>query len=49
MVNQIKPNLTGMVPWWFPFKIMSDSPALHSRGLLLLKIENLQLSIAALV
>jgi hypothetical protein len=28
-----------MVPGWFPFKIVSDSPALHSRWLLLLKIE----------
>jgi hypothetical protein len=34
-LNQIKPNLAGMVP----FKILSDSPALHSRRLLLLKIE----------
>jgi hypothetical protein len=38
-LNQIKPNLAGMVPGWFPFKIVSDSPALHSRWLLLLKIE----------
>ena len=36
---QIKPNLAGMVPGWVPFKIVSDSPALHSRWLLLLKIE----------
>jgi hypothetical protein len=28
-----------MVPGWAPFKIVSDSPALHSRWLLLLKIE----------
>ena len=28
-----------MVPGWVPFKIVSDSPALHSRWLLLLKIE----------
>jgi hypothetical protein len=34
-LNQIKPNLAGMVP----FKIVSDSPALQSRWLLLLKIE----------
>jgi hypothetical protein len=34
-LNQIKPNLAGMVP----FKIVSDSPTLHSRWLLLLKIE----------
>jgi hypothetical protein len=38
-LNQIKPNLAGMVPGWFPFKNVSDSPALHSRWLLLLKIE----------
>jgi hypothetical protein len=30
-LNQIKPNLAGMVPWWVPFKIVSNSPALHSR------------------
>ena len=28
-----------MVPGWVPFKIVSNSPALHSRWLLLLKIE----------
>jgi hypothetical protein len=28
-----------MDPGWFPFKIVSDSPALHSRWPLLLKIE----------
>ena len=28
-----------MVPVWVPFKIVSDSPALHSRWPLLLKIE----------
>jgi hypothetical protein len=33
-LNQIKPNLAG----WDPFKIVSDSPALHL-WLLLLKIE----------
>jgi hypothetical protein len=38
-LNQIKPNLAGMVPGWVPFKIVSDSPALHSRWLLLLNIE----------
>jgi hypothetical protein len=38
-LNQIKPNLAGMVPGWVPFKIVSDSSALHSRWLLLLKIE----------
>ena len=38
-LNQIKPNLAGMVSGWVPFKIESDSPALHSRWLMLLKIE----------
>jgi hypothetical protein len=38
-LNQIKPNLAGMVPGWVPFKFVSDSPALHSRWLLLLKIK----------
>jgi hypothetical protein len=38
-LNQIKPNLAGMVPGWVPFKIVSNSPTLHSRWLLLLKIE----------
>ena len=38
-VNQIKPNLAGMVPGWVPFKIVSDSSTLHSIWLLLLKIE----------
>jgi hypothetical protein len=38
-LNQIKPNLAGMVPGWISFKIESDSPTLHSRWLLLLKIE----------
>jgi hypothetical protein len=38
-LNQITPNLAGMVLGWIPFKIVSDSPALHSRWLLLLKIE----------
>ena len=37
--NQIKPNLAVMVLGWVPFKIVADSPALHSRWLLLLKIE----------
>jgi hypothetical protein len=36
---QIKPSLAWMVPGWVPFKIVSDSPSLHSRWLLLLKIE----------
>jgi hypothetical protein len=38
-LNQIKPTLAGMVLGWVPFKFVSDSPALHSRWLLLLKIE----------
>jgi hypothetical protein len=38
-LNQIKPNLAGMVAGWVPFKIVSDSPTLHSRWPLLLKIE----------
>jgi hypothetical protein len=38
-LNQIKPNLAVMVLGWVPFKIVSDSPAFHSRWLLLLKIE----------
>jgi hypothetical protein len=32
-------DIGWMVPGWFPFKIVSDSPALHSRWPLLLKIE----------
>jgi hypothetical protein len=32
-------DLTGMVPGWVRFKIVSNSPALHSRWPLLLKIE----------
>jgi hypothetical protein len=39
LLNQIKPNLAEMVPGWVPFKIVSNSPALHSRWSLLLKIE----------
>ena len=38
-LNQTKPNLTGMVIGWVPFKIVSDRPTLHSKWLLLLKIE----------
>ena len=48
-LNQIKPNLVGMVPGWVPFKFVSNSPTLHSRWLLLLKIEISSISIAALV
>ena len=36
-LNQITPNLAGMVLGWVPFKIVSDSPALHST------IDNLRL------
>jgi hypothetical protein len=36
---KLKSNLAGMVLWWVPFKSVSDSPALHLRWLLLLKIE----------
>ena len=39
LLNQIKPNLAGMVPRWVPFKIMSDNPTHHSKWLLLLKID----------
>jgi hypothetical protein len=39
VLNQIKENLAGMVFGWSPFNIVSDSPALHSKWLLLLKIE----------
>jgi hypothetical protein len=38
-LNQIIPILAGMVPGWVPLKVVSDSPALHSRWLLLLKIK----------
>jgi hypothetical protein len=33
-LNQIKPNLAGMVFGWSLFKIVSDGPTLHSRWLL---------------
>jgi hypothetical protein len=36
-LNQITLNLAGMVLGWVPFKIVPNSPALHSRWLLLLK------------
>jgi hypothetical protein len=39
LLNRIKPNLAGMLLGWSLFKIMSDSPALHLRWLLLLKIK----------
>jgi hypothetical protein len=38
-LNKIKPNLAGMVPGSVPFKMMSNSHALHQRWLPLLKIE----------
>jgi hypothetical protein len=38
-LNQIKANLVGMVLGWSPFNIVSNSPALHSKWLMLLKIE----------
>ena len=38
-LNQIKPNLTGMVLWWVPFKIVSVSTVLYPRWPPLLKIE----------
>jgi hypothetical protein len=38
-LNQIKPNLAGMVPGSVPFKIISDSHALYPRWPPLLKIE----------
>ena len=44
-LNQIKPNLAGMGFMRPTFKIMSDSPTLHSKWLLLIKIDILQLSI----
>ena len=37
--NQIKPNLAGMVLEWSPFKIVTDSPSIHLRQWLLLKLE----------
>ncbi len=38
-LNQIKPNLAGMVPGWVPFKIVSVSTVLYPRWPPLLKIE----------
>ena len=38
-LNQIKPNLAEMVPWWVPFKIVSVSAVLYPRMPPLLKIE----------
>ena len=38
-LNQVKANLAGMVLGWSPFNIVSDNPALHSKWLLLLKID----------
>jgi hypothetical protein len=31
-LNQIKPNLVRMVPWWVPFKIVSVSAVLYPNG-----------------
>jgi hypothetical protein len=39
VLEAVKPTLAGMVLGWVPFKFVSDSPDLHSRWLLLLKIE----------
>ena len=39
LLSQSQPNFAEMILGWFPFKIVSDSPALHWRWLLLLKIE----------
>jgi hypothetical protein len=38
-LNEIKPNLAGMVPGWVPFKIVSISAVLYPRWPPLLKIE----------
>ena len=38
-LNQIKANLAGMVVGWSLFNIVSDSAALHSKWLVLPKIE----------
>ena len=38
-LNQIKPNLVGMVPGWVPFKFVSVSTVLYPRWSPLLKIE----------
>ena len=38
-LNQVKPNLAVIVLGWYPFTIVLDSPALHSRWRPLLKIE----------
>jgi hypothetical protein len=39
ILSQSQPNFAEMILGWSPFKIVSDSPALHSRWLPLLKIE----------
>jgi hypothetical protein len=38
-ISQKNPDYILNYSWWVPFKIVSDRPALHSRWLLLLKIE----------
>ena len=40
-LNQIKPNLAGMIRQWVPFKIVSDRSALHSRWLLEIEISSI--------
>ena len=37
-LGQMEPNLAYMVPGCVPFKIVSDSPTLHSRWLLFFKV-----------
>jgi hypothetical protein len=39
LLSQSQPNFAEMILGWSPLKIVSDSPALHSRWPLLLKIE----------
>ena len=38
-LNQVKPNLAGMVPGWVPFKIVSVNAILYPRWPPLLKIK----------
>jgi hypothetical protein len=46
-LNQIKPNLAGMVLGRVPFTIMYDSPALHSRWLLRIYVKTTPCHVAA--
>ena len=39
LLNQFKQNMAGMVLMWPPLQIVSDSPDLPSRWLLLLNID----------